>query len=323
LPYTGCTVDTPLGNSYSCGLTQDGTPDCDRVVTSITPTNPVQKVYVGDNIISTVIASYLNGSTKTIIANVNGYDKNKLESQIVTLSYTGLVNNAKTVGTKTCAITVTVIPKTKTCSNGHTYNLKADGTDPGCPYCKAWLRSLIVKEPATGTIAIFRGTTLKQNGVTLQATYMNGSTELVTDTYIDNLDKTYVGTQNVTLSYKGQYTHMTVSVKKNIVKCIVCGRYYELFPDDTDPGCPYCAARTPVFTGNIMEYYDRKYTDDILKELYHGSEIYYFARDDYFIIKLQNSSRSLGGKLTAAFYQSLADGNIRTQDGGYIRQRGQ
>ncbi len=316
----GKTVDS---YDLDCGLTEDTTPDCSTTVISISATHSVQTVYRGDPIISTIKATYLDGSTKTIVATASGYDNTKLGNQTVTLTYSGLADNAKTTGTKTCTIAVTVIPMTKICTNGHTYNLNGAGSDPGCPYCRAWLKRLEIIEPATGSLSIYRGTTLKENGVTLQATYLDGHTELVTDGYADNLDKIYVGPQNVTISYKGFYVNLSVVTKRNIVLCLVCSRYYELYPNDTDPGCPYCAAKTPVFTGNVKKYYLKKYTDEILQELYKGNGIYYFAKEDYFIIKLENSSRSLGGKYTAAIYNFLADGSIKTQYGGYIRKNGQ
>ena len=74
---------------------------------------------------------------------------------------------------------------------------------------------------------------------------------------MDNLDKNYVGTQTVTISYKGKNTYLTVTTKRNLTRCSICNRYYELYPDDTDPGCPYCLSLTPIFTGNVLEYVDK------------------------------------------------------------------
>lgn len=323
VPWLGCLYCETYGSNYSCGLTEDTTADCSQVVTSINATHPIQTVAVGDSLITTVIATYLDGSTKTIVSTASGYDSGKLGTQTVTLAYTDLVDTAKISGTKTRTITITVIPRTKTCINGHTYNLNTDGTDSGCPYCKAWLKTLVISVPDTKSLTIYRGTTLKENGVSLFATYLDGSTEYITDAYVDNLDKTYIGRQDVTISYKGLAVSLTVTTKKNIILCLICGRYYELYPDDTDPGCPFCAALTPIFSGNVMKYYDEKYTAEIEKELFEGSGIYYFTKEDYFLISICNNSRSLGGKLTAFIYKFLADGNIQMEYGGYIRENGQ
>ncbi len=82
---------------------------CDRVVTSITATNPVQTVKQGEAIISTAIATMLDGSTKTVNCSVSGYDGNQIGTQTATLTYSGLVGNAKTHGTRTCSVNVTVL----------------------------------------------------------------------------------------------------------------------------------------------------------------------------------------------------------------------
>lgn len=389
-------------NACYYGGLSSSTRICDKLIKSIDATHPIQTVYIGDSIITTVTITYMDGSTKVIAGNASGFDKSKLGKHIVTITYTdspvtinvpcsghyelpfsgvsgyemicplcrtripwasvseyicdtcgkeklslyfkclncwyGEVVNpcyvgcpcdgiVKTVdlnnGTKTCNITVNVVPRTKTCINGHTYNLNSDGTDPGCPYCKAWLKSLTIKTPESGSLIIYHGTTLQQNGVALLATYYNGNTEIVTDAYVDNLDKTYVGEQNVTISYKGMQVVLKVSVKSNLNQCLICKRYYELYPDDMDPGCPYCIAKTPIFSGEVMKYYSNNYTEDILKEIYKGIGIYYFLKNDYLSIKIENSSRSVGGSFTATLLRGLGDGSIRTEYGGYIRQNGQ
>jgi hypothetical protein len=92
---------------YSCGLAQDETPICNQVVTSITAINPVQTIKQGETISSTATATYLDGHT-SIINCTSNLNQNLEGTRIVTLTYTGLINNAKTTGTKTCNITVTV-----------------------------------------------------------------------------------------------------------------------------------------------------------------------------------------------------------------------
>ncbi|HHV13690.1 MAG TPA: hypothetical protein GXX75_25825 [Clostridiales bacterium] len=306
---------------FNCGKTEDATLDCGSTVTSITPTHPVQVVYQNDPLITTVVVTYADGSVATLVATTDFSTANLCQEQTATLTHTYPVDGVS--HTKTCTITISVVPRSKTCPNGHVYNLEADGSDPGCPYCRVWLFSLKLVTPADGKLTIYRGTTLEQNGVELLATYLDGHREAVTGGYVDNLDNGYIGIQTVTIGYKGKTVTVIVTVKRNLTKCTVCGRFYELYPDDSDPGCPYCAARTPIFTGSVMEYKKKKFTEDILKELYEGTGIYYFSRGDYFKISLANSSRSLGGKLSSFVHRTLPEQGIRAEDGGYIRENGQ
>ena len=111
-----------------CRLEEDITPICDRVVTSITATNPVQTAEFGGAITTTATATFLDGHTTNVNCTSN-YNPNMSGVQTVTLNYFGLVGNAKTNGTKTCVMTVTVrennipsyltiIPSTYTVYNG-------------------------------------------------------------------------------------------------------------------------------------------------------------------------------------------------------------
>ncbi|HWT27638.1 MAG TPA: hypothetical protein VN131_06835, partial [Mobilitalea sp.] len=302
----------------TCGQVENKTLVCSQKVKSIVPTNPVQAVYVGENLITTAIATFLDGSTKTVLCTTSFTSAVPVTNQTVTLTYTDSTSHSAT-----CTIKVTVIPKFKKCVNGHTYNLNVDGSDPGCPFCHAWLRSLAIDHPATGSISIYRGTTLPQNGVILLAIYMDGHTEYVDKDYVDNHDKFYVGSQNVTLSYKGKNVQLIVINKRNIIQCPICHRFYELYPDDTNPGCPYCAAKTPIFTGKVMEYDDKRYTDAILNKLYDGSGIYRFNDKDYLNIKVVNRNKSWGEGLLSIVYKNLAGNNIDITYGGYIREDGQ
>lgn len=82
-------------------------PICHTVVTSISATNPTQTVDKGNPIVTTATATYLDGHTGTVNCTSN-YNANLVGTQTVTLTYTGLVGNAKTTGTRTCTLTVTV-----------------------------------------------------------------------------------------------------------------------------------------------------------------------------------------------------------------------
>jgi hypothetical protein len=308
------------GYNLGCGQEADIIPDCGQLVSSISPTHPVQTVYLNDPLITTVVITHLDGSTETKIGTTTFSTSVAVQNQVVTISYTSTAGGVTT--TKTCTISVTVVPKTKTCSNGHTYNLNNDGSDPGCIYCRSWLRTLALQSPSSGTITIYRGTSLQTNGVSLLATYLDGHTEIVTNQYVDNLDNDYIGTQTATISYKGKNTTILVTVKRNIVRCPVCERYYELYPDDTNPGCPYCASLTPVFTGDVLEYYEVYYNKEITDKLFNGSGVYYFSKDDYIDVAVKNKRKSWGTKVASVIFPNLPEISIFSEYGGYIRENG-
>lgn len=293
---------------------------CSQTVININPTHSVQTVAAGDPLITTVTAVYKDGSTKVVVATANTNTNTIVQNKTVTLTYTYILDG--TSYSKQCTITITVIPRSKTCSKGHTYNLNSDGSDPGCPYCRNYLSNLQISAPASGSITIYKGTSLFDNGITLLATYMDGRTEYVTNGYIDNLDTNYVGTQTVTIGYKGRYVNLIVTTKRNLTLCSICGRYYELYPDGSNPGCPYCISLTPIFTGNVMDYYDENYADNILKELYEGNGVYYLSDRDYLQLRLYDLKKSWGGNLITFIFNNLGENNMRVIYGGYVREDG-
>lgn len=312
--------DEPIHNSWQtiCGFEEDYSLDCNNIIVSLTPTHSTQTVYTDDPLITTATALYRDGSTKVVVCTTDFSTSNLVKNQSVTLTYDYLLNG--TSHAKTCNITVTVISRNKTCLNGHVYNLNENGSDPGCPFCVSWLKDLQLYYPQSPSITIYRGTTLQENGVTLLATYLDGHTEYVTTDYLDNLDKYYVGRQDVTIGYKGKYVNLTVTTKRNIILCLTCNRNYELYPDDTDPGCPYCAAKIPIFTGNILEYSNKYYEADILKHLYDRNGIYYFSNRDYFNIRVKNRSKGWGRGVLSYVFKGIGDEYIHVIDGGYIRE---
>lgn len=315
------TPDAPNGWYLTCGYEEeDDTPVCDQIVTDITPTNPTQTVAVGDPLITTATATYLNGSTNVVVGTTEFSTDSITENQTVTLTYNYTINGVEY--SISCNITVSVIPRTNICIHGHTYNLNTDGSDPGCPYCKAWLDTLEIINPLSGSITIYKGTTLSENGVTLLATYLDGHTEQLYTEYADNLDMEYVGTQNVTISYKGKYVTLSVTANRNLIQCSECGRYYELYPDGTDPGCPFCLALTPIFTGNVMEYSEKRYQDEILDALYESNGIYYFGDKDYVTVTVKNRTKSIGTGIISYLYKNQFDHNINAVYGGYVRKEG-
>jgi Zn finger protein HypA/HybF involved in hydrogenase expression len=285
-----CDFNHSLANRWvaTCGLVEDATLVCNQKVVSMLPTHPTQAVYVGEKLITTATATYMDGSTNVVIC-TTAYNANTPATGVaVPISYTDATG--KTV---TGIITLTVIPKIKTCINGHIYNLNVDGSDPGCPYCYNLLRSLSVAVPSSGRMTMYRNVagSLEAEGVGLRAVYLDGHVVYVYHGYVNNLDPDYVGIQTVTIGYKGLTTTLQVEIVRNKKKCEVCGLYYNLYIDDTDPGCPYCKAKVPVFTGNVMDYCRATYEDEIITELYEGSGTYYFRHGDSFIVKTQSRNK--------------------------------
>lgn len=288
----------------ACGQDQNETDECNQVVMSISATHPNQTVAVGDPLITTVIATYQDGSTKTVVASTNFSTASICQNEDVTLTYQYTVSG-KTYS-KTCNITVSVVLRSKICTRGHTYNLNANGNDPGCPYCREWVGRIEFIYPIDFPFVITIGTTLKQNGVKLLVTYLDGHNEEITDGYMDNLDMSYLGSMIVTIGYKGKTIQFPVITEPAKMLCDICGYLYNLYPDGTDPGCPRCISKIPVFTGNILEYEETEYTDRILEELFLN-EKYEFNKQDLFTISIQNKTNLSARMLLQKFIPGLSD----------------
>ena len=292
-------------------------PMCNEIIMSILPTHPVQTKYQGEALITTARATYLDGSTKVFICNTE-FDTNTLcNSRTVTIYYIGY-NSAKTTGRITSNLVVTILPRTRLCSNEHTYRINGDGSDPGCPYCRAWIRTLTIANPTSGRLVITKGTTLKENGVVLHAIYFDGRGEYVSTSYLDNLDLIYVGKQNVTIGYKGKYVSLQVTTNPRQLLCTICENYYVLYPDDTDPGCMYCKALIPVFTGNVLTYY-KIYKEDEILEIMEREGVYTFSRGDLLTVKVQSKTSTLGGKLLRMIYRRNLQDDILAVSSNRIR----
>lgn len=189
-------------------------PICDRVVKSITATHPVQTVDKGGSIITTATATYLDGHTGIVNCTSN-FNPNLVGNQTVTLTYTGLVGNAKTTGTRTCTVNVTV---------------KSHKS----------LTSITVLPPAQ-TIQKYSNPSF-----TVRAYYNDGTNKILNSAEytISGFNPAKMGTQNVTISYTEEgitkSATVTVIVTPLMRECPRCHNTYELNPDDSDPGCPYC-----------------------------------------------------------------------------------
>ena len=287
-----------------CGLAGDDTLDCGAMITAINPTHPNQRVATGDPLITTVTLTHADGSTTTQIGACNFSTAATCSNQTATITYTYTIDGV--VYSKTCTVNVTVVQRTKTCSKGHVYNLMTDGTDPGCPYCNAWVASLQLINPSSTDFTVTIGTTLEENGVKLLVTYMDGHTETLSSGYVDNLDKNYLGTMQVTIGYKGVTMQCRVTTVCAKMTCSICGYVYDLYPDGSDPGCPRCISKIPVFTGNILEYEKSEYTEEILEKLYREG-IYHFNLNDSFTIRTKNKSKSVTRNIIKKVYPSITD----------------
>jgi DNA-directed RNA polymerase subunit RPC12/RpoP len=207
--YHGCGYPSP-----ACQIPEDATPICDRVVTSIAATNPTQTVKKGETITTTAIATYLDGHTGLVNCTSN-FNSNQLGNQIVTLTYSGLVGNAKTTGTRTCTLNVTVLP---------VKNLTSITVLPEYQTIERY------------SLPVF----------TVRANYDDGTSIVLSSSEysVSGFNDVNIGIQRVAVTYtEGEITKAaTANVKVTALmnECLRCNQIYELNPDDTDPGCPYC-----------------------------------------------------------------------------------
>lgn len=268
---------------------------CSQIITSVTATNPVQCIPVGGTPITTVIISHLDGSNEILALPTDFSTGTEIEKGIMHLEYIGLIDaNTQQIFQVDCEVTVR--SPIHECPNGHSYYLNAAGEDEGCPFCSKEVSEVSAYSENT-EIYIEKGTTLQQNNISLKVTYMDGTIDYTYD-YSDNLDKDYVGEQLVTLGYEGNSASITVTTKAHTKKCANCYQLYYLYPDDSDPGCPYCLSSIGTFTGNVMEYTKENYTTEILEQVYGTEQGYIMEREDYFeiIISFKKRDKSLFGK---------------------------
>ena len=111
-------------------------PICSQVVTSIAATSPTQSIIQGGSIVTTATANYLDGHTGTVNCSVSGFNTNLSGTQTVTLTYSGLVGNARTSGVRMCTLSVSIQPNSKPCTAGLGHPNYA-GTLSACPVCRA------------------------------------------------------------------------------------------------------------------------------------------------------------------------------------------
>lgn len=202
---TGISIYYSLGcgksTGYNCGYSSnDTTTKCHEVVISIVATDQNQKVDQGKSIITTAIATYLDGHTGTVNCTSN-YDVNKVGTQTVTLSYTGLVGDARTQGTRTCTVNVTVIETN--------------------------IPSTLTVTPSS--YEIYNGS---EPTYTIRVTYTNGTSKTITSGYTKTGWSSGPGVKRLTFSYtengKTVTSNVNITVKPNAIGIAVSPSYQEI-----------------------------------------------------------------------------------------------
>ncbi len=196
------------GQFYVGGILKS--PICHEVVTKIAPTNPTQTVIHGENIISTVQATFLDGQSRII--NVNNNYSRTVGSEVVALTYSGLISNGKTRGTLSTTITIQTLPN------------------------RIPLGLLIIPSA-----------TIVQNGTEpsyeVYIQYDNGDKE-ITRNYIKTGFTKGAGMKTVVFNLREDNTNLVntivIEVKRNTNTCQY-GHSYELDDFDGDHGCNQCA----------------------------------------------------------------------------------
>lgn len=130
IPYLGCAYCGTFDTVYSCNQEADTTTECSQVVLSITPEASTQTVYQGNSINTKAIATYLDGSTAVVDCTTSFVANVVQNNQTAVLTYSGLVNNAKTAGSVTTTLSVNVIPGLSSISVTPTASTVYNGTVP-------------------------------------------------------------------------------------------------------------------------------------------------------------------------------------------------
>jgi DNA-directed RNA polymerase subunit RPC12/RpoP len=284
---------------------------CSKVVTGIIPTHGIQQVIQGEDIITTATATYLDGHIATV--NCSSDYTGVVGNQAVKLTYAGVVQNAKTIGSVTCIMTIITEPKTlpeklvvipssysvnngieptyevkviyddgtykivtsdyvktgftkgagrkevtftyteneklvsttvaitvnrntKTCINGHIYELDDYDSDHGCSICSETIKNVKI---APEYITVKKGSGLP---IQLTVTYLDGFSQIIETGWTSNYDSNKLGNQLVTVIYKEKSAYVSVIVVENF-SCLICGTEYEAEVDGSDPGCPICSKK--------------------------------------------------------------------------------
>ena len=199
-----------------------GCPICSIYLSEIIVTPSYIVLTLGESLPIKVTAVYRNGRSEMVEGWTSDYDSTKIGPQEVTVSYkecTALVS-AEIAGIIVCPV----------CTRE--YDLKADGTDPGCPYCKETAVSITVF-PVNVTIEKYQ-----PFPITVTALYQDGHTAEVTD-WSSSLVADTKGTYDATISYQSVMTKLSVTIKESgMLECNYCGLSYQF--SESPKGCPNC-----------------------------------------------------------------------------------
>lgn len=217
-----------------------------KVLTSINVSPEFQKIERYGAPYFTVEAYYSDGTSKTIGQDkyeVKGFNSSVVGEQNITVAVTenGMM--------KTASAIINVIALSKICSIcNNPYNLNADDSDPGCPFCKDLVTGIIVSPE---TVEVEQGDPLP---ITVYAVYQNGSKAPV-DRWTCTYNPEAKGLQLVTVMYGGYGANITVWVKERNQICSVCETMYPISEDN----CPVCASEVLSITVSpasltVMQY---------------------------------------------------------------------
>lgn len=179
--------------------------------------------------IKNVKLNFDDGTSTTVASGwtITGYDSTKLGNQTVTVSYT-----YESV-IKSASVTIKVLPLAKTCAIcGNIYELDQNDIDKGCPVCHSTIISI------SSNITYIKLKPSDPLNLVITAQYKDGHTAVITG-WISDFDRTIIGEQVVTISYKGFTAHVVVFINDTIT-CSICGNEYLKNEDGSDPGCSYC-----------------------------------------------------------------------------------
>lgn len=196
---------------------------CNQVVVSIVATSVNQTVIQGTPIVTTAIATYLDGHTATI--NCSNDYKGIIGTQSVILTYSGRVGTAKTTGVRTATTVVVTQPNKKPLT--------------------------LTVTPSSSTV--YNGT---EPTYTVRVNYDDNTNKIITTGYTKTGFTKGAGLKTVVFSYteNGIKVNGTViiTVKRNTKTCRY-GHTYELDDFDVDNGCSICASTVTSISATPFE----------------------------------------------------------------------
>lgn len=176
-------------------------------------------------------------------------------------------------------------------------NIFDSRTDASCPVCAAELVGIDAE--AVPTIYSYG----EEIMLTVWAEYRSGNRVLLTSGYdvLDYDEYKTTGPQTVTIEYKGFTDTVTVTVNPRAALpsgIVICpnGHYYELGPDGTDGGCPYCAGEAGIAPGRADHYAEMIYNAEIIGTLYSAG-FYELHEGDTFTITVTQKSEGTANRL--------------------------